>query len=124
MIQSLGVLVILGAITGWLSTNLFSRYDFKEVVSLPLGVVGVALGSFIAPLLGFQMTTATLFGYFEYALAGAFCTVPLLGLLILGTERFGWNVGVTLHEDESPAVLPPPASGQAGPVNPPTNKVP
>ena len=54
-IQSLLVLLLIGAIAGWLAGTLVKGYGFGLIGNIVVGVIGAFIGAWLLPQLGFGM---------------------------------------------------------------------
>ncbi len=54
-IQSLLVLLLIGAIAGWLAGTLVKGYGFGLIGNIVIGVIGAFIGAWLMPQLGFGM---------------------------------------------------------------------
>ncbi len=84
-LEQLCLLLVVGALAGWLAGLLFGRGRFGFVANLILGVAGSFLGRYVLGVIGFHATTtlATLLT----AVGGAILLLWLLSLLPGGRSR-------------------------------------
>jgi uncharacterized membrane protein YeaQ/YmgE (transglycosylase-associated protein family) len=78
-IQSLLVLLLIGAIAGWLAGTLVKGYGFGLIGNIVIGVIGAFIGAWLMPQLGFGM--AGLVGQIVSATIGAIVLLLLIGLV-------------------------------------------
>jgi len=84
-LQNFLLLLVLGALAGWLAGLILRGRGFGLVGNLIIGVGGAFLGRFIFGLLGFR--AANSLASFLSALAGALALLWLLSLLPRGRGR-------------------------------------
>lgn len=78
-LQALLILLIVGAIAGWLAGTLVKGYGFGLVGNIVIGVIGAFIGAWLLPQLGFGM--AGLIGSIVSATIGAIILLLLIGLV-------------------------------------------
>jgi uncharacterized membrane protein YeaQ/YmgE (transglycosylase-associated protein family) len=78
-IQSLLVLLLIGAIAGWLAGTLVKGYGFGLIGNIVIGVIGAFIGAWLMPQLGFGM--AGIVGQIVSATIGAIVLLLLIGLV-------------------------------------------
>lgn len=78
-LQALLILLIVGAIAGWLAGTLVKGYGFGLVGNIVIGVIGAFIGAYLMPMLGFGM--AGLLGQIVSATIGAIILLLLIGLV-------------------------------------------
>lgn len=78
-LQALLILLIVGAIAGWLAGTLVKGYGFGLVGNIVIGVIGAFIGAWLMPMLGFGM--AGLIGQIVSATIGAIILLLLIGLV-------------------------------------------
>jgi uncharacterized membrane protein YeaQ/YmgE (transglycosylase-associated protein family) len=78
-IQSLLVLLLIGAIAGWLAGTLVKGYGFGLIGNIAIGVIGAFIGAWLMPQLGFGM--AGIVGQIVSATIGAIVLLLLIGLV-------------------------------------------
>ena len=78
-LQALLILLIVGAIAGWLAGVLIKGYGFGLVGNIVIGVIGAFIGSWLLPQLGFGM--GGLLGAIVSATIGAIILLLLIGLV-------------------------------------------
>ncbi len=78
-LQALLILLIIGAIAGWLAGVLVKGYGFGLVGNIVIGVIGAFIGAWLLPQLGFGM--GGLLGSIVSATIGAIILLFLIGLV-------------------------------------------
>lgn len=78
-LQALLILLIIGAIAGWLAGTLVKGYGFGLLGNIVIGVIGAFIGAWLMPMLGFGM--AGLIGQIVSATIGAIILLFLIGLV-------------------------------------------
>lgn len=78
-VQSLIILLIVGAIAGWLAGQVVKGYGFGLIGNIVVGVIGAYIGQVLFPALGFW--GADLVGIIISATLGAIILLLLIGLL-------------------------------------------
>lgn len=76
---SLIILLIIGAIAGWLAGQIVKGYGFGLIGNIVVGVIGAYIGQWLFPALG--MWGADLLGLIISATLGAIILLILIGLL-------------------------------------------
>ena len=77
--QSLVILLIVGAIAGWLAGQVVKGYGFGLIGNIVVGVIGAFIGQWLFPALGFW--GADILGFVLSATIGAIILLFLIGLL-------------------------------------------
>ena len=78
-IQSLLMLLLIGAIAGWFAGTLVKGYGFGLIGNIVIGVIGAFIGAWLMPHLGFGL--AGLVGQIVSATIGAIVLLLLIGLV-------------------------------------------
>jgi len=78
-LQSLIILLIVGAIAGWLAGQIVKGYGFGMIGNIVVGVVGAYIGQALFPALG--LWGADLIGLIISATLGAIILLIIIGLL-------------------------------------------
>jgi uncharacterized membrane protein YeaQ/YmgE (transglycosylase-associated protein family) len=78
-LQALILLLIIGAIAGWLAGTLVKGYGFGLVGNIVIGVIGAFVGAWLMPMLGFGL--AGIVGQIVSATIGAIVLLLLIGLV-------------------------------------------
>jgi len=78
-LQSLIILLIIGAIAGWLAGQVVKGYGFGLVGNIVVGVIGAFIGQWLLPSLGFM--GADLVGLIISATLGAIILLVIIGLI-------------------------------------------
>jgi uncharacterized membrane protein YeaQ/YmgE (transglycosylase-associated protein family) len=78
-LQSLIILLIIGAIAGWLAGQVVKGYGFGLIGNIVVGVVGAYIGQWLFPALGFW--GADLIGLIISATLGAIILLVVIGLI-------------------------------------------
>ena len=76
--QSLILLLIVGAIAGWLAGTLVKGYGFGLIGNIVVGVIGAFIGSYLFPMLGLGLEG--LVGQIVAATVGAIVLLIIIGL--------------------------------------------
>jgi len=79
-IESLLVMLIVGAIAGWLAGQIVRGYGFGLVGNIVVGIVGAFIAGFLLPRLGLGIATGMI-GAIIYAAIGAVILLVLVGLI-------------------------------------------
>jgi uncharacterized membrane protein YeaQ/YmgE (transglycosylase-associated protein family) len=79
-IESLIILLIVGAIAGWLAGVIMKGYGFGLIGNIVVGIVGAFLASLILPMLGISIGGGIL-GAIIHATIGAVILLFLIGLV-------------------------------------------
>ncbi len=77
-LQSLIILLIIGAVAGWLAGLVVKGYGFGLIGNIVVGVVGAFIGQYLFPMLGFG--GADLIGLIISATLGAIILLIIIGL--------------------------------------------
>jgi uncharacterized membrane protein YeaQ/YmgE (transglycosylase-associated protein family) len=77
--QSLIVLLIVGAIAGWLAGTLVKGYGFGLIGNIVIGVIGAFIGAYLFPMLGLGLEG--IIGQIVSATVGAIVLLLLIGLV-------------------------------------------
>lgn len=77
-LQSLIILLVIGAIAGWLAGQIVKGYGFGLVGNIVVGVIGAFIGQWLFPALGLG---SDLIGLIISATLGAIILLFLIGLL-------------------------------------------
>ncbi len=78
-LQSLIILLIIGAIAGWLAGMVVKGYGFGLIGNIVVGVVGAFIGQWLFPRLGFW--GADIVGVIISATLGAIILLIVIGLV-------------------------------------------
>jgi uncharacterized membrane protein YeaQ/YmgE (transglycosylase-associated protein family) len=78
-LQSLIILLLVGAIAGWLAGQIVKGYGFGLVGNIVVGVLGAFIGQWLFPRLGFL--GSDIVGFIISATLGAIILLFLIGLL-------------------------------------------
>jgi uncharacterized membrane protein YeaQ/YmgE (transglycosylase-associated protein family) len=78
-LQSLIILLVVGAIAGWLAGQIVKGYGFGLIGNIVVGVIGAYLGQWLFPALG--LWGADIIGFIISATLGAIILLLLIGLL-------------------------------------------
>ncbi|MEO8419772.1 MAG: GlsB/YeaQ/YmgE family stress response membrane protein [Hyphomicrobium sp.] len=78
-LQALILLLIIGAIAGWLAGTLVKGYGFGLLGNIVIGVIGAFVGAWLMPMLGFGL--AGIVGQIVSATIGAIVLLLLIGLV-------------------------------------------
>ena len=78
-IQSLLILLLIGAIAGWLAGTLVKGYGFGLVGNIVIGVIGAFIGAWLFPQ--FNLWESGLIGSIISATIGAIILLFLIGLV-------------------------------------------
>jgi uncharacterized membrane protein YeaQ/YmgE (transglycosylase-associated protein family) len=78
-LQSLIILLIIGAIAGWLAGMVVKGYGFGLIGNIVVGVVGAFIGQWLFPRLGFW--GADIVGLIISATLGAIILLIVIGLV-------------------------------------------
>ncbi len=80
MIETLLVMLLVGAAAGFLASHIVEGYGFGLVGNILLGIVGAFVASMLLPMLGLY-AGGTLIGSIVYAAIGAVIVLLLVGLV-------------------------------------------
>ncbi len=85
--QSLIIILVLGAVAGWLGGMVFKGGGLGLIGNIVVGIVGGFIGYWLLPKLGLHINTGT--GWLNYVLTAGIGAVVLLALLniIFGGRR-------------------------------------
>lgn len=78
-IESLIILLIVGAIAGWAAGQIVKGYGFGLVGNIVVGVVGAFIGNWLFPMLG--MWGGDMIGMIISAILGAVILLVVIGLV-------------------------------------------
>jgi uncharacterized membrane protein YeaQ/YmgE (transglycosylase-associated protein family) len=78
-LQSLIILLIIGAIAGWLAGLIVKGYGFGLIGNIVVGIVGAFIGEWLFPMLGFG--GSELIGLIITATLGAVILLVVIGLI-------------------------------------------
>lgn len=78
-VQSLIILLIVGAVAGWLAGQIVKGYGFGLIGNIVVGVIGAYIGQALFPALGWW--GADLIGIIISATLGAIILLILIGLM-------------------------------------------
>ena len=78
-IESLIILLIVGAIAGWAAGQIVKGYGFGLVGNIVVGVVGAFIGNWLFPMLG--MWGGDMIGSIISAILGAVILLVVIGLV-------------------------------------------
>lgn len=78
-IESLIILLIVGAIAGWAAGQIVKGYGFGLVGNIVVGVVGAFIGNWLFPMLG--MWGVDMIGMIISAILGAVILLVVIGLV-------------------------------------------
>jgi uncharacterized membrane protein YeaQ/YmgE (transglycosylase-associated protein family) len=77
--QSLILLLIVGAIAGWLAGTLVKGYGFGLIGNIVVGVIGAFIGTYLFPMLGLGLEG--IIGQIVAATVGSIVLLLLIGLV-------------------------------------------
>jgi uncharacterized membrane protein YeaQ/YmgE (transglycosylase-associated protein family) len=85
--QSLIIILVLGAVAGWLGGMVFKGGGLGLIGNIVVGIVGGFIGYWLLPKLGLNINTGT--GWLNYVLTAAIGAVVLLAIIniIFGRNR-------------------------------------
>ena len=78
-LESLIILLIIGAIAGWLAGVIVKGYGFGLIGNIVVGIVGAFIGNWLFPQLGFTMEYPV--GAIVSATVGAILLLFVIGLI-------------------------------------------
>ncbi|HET6322464.1 MAG TPA: GlsB/YeaQ/YmgE family stress response membrane protein [Hyphomicrobium sp.] len=78
-LQALLILLVIGAIAGWLAGTLVKGYGFGLIGNIVVGVIGAYIGAWLLPQIGFGISG--LLGSIISATIGAIVLLLLIGLV-------------------------------------------
>ena len=78
-LQSLIILLIIGAIAGWLAGLIVKGYGFGLVGNIVVGIIGAFIGQWLFPMLGFG--GADIVGLIVSATLGAVILLVVIGVI-------------------------------------------
>jgi uncharacterized membrane protein YeaQ/YmgE (transglycosylase-associated protein family) len=78
-LESLIILLIIGAIAGWLAGVIVKGYGFGLIGNIVVGIVGAFIGNWLSPQLGFTMDYPI--GAIVSATVGAILLLFVIGLI-------------------------------------------
>jgi len=81
-LQALLILLVIGAIAGWLAGTLVKGYGFGLIGNIVVGVIGAYIGAWLLPQIGFGISG--LLGSIISATIGAIVLLLLIGLVRKG----------------------------------------
>ena len=79
-LESLLIILIVGAIAGWLAGQIVKGYGFGLIGNIVVGIVGAALAGLLFPQLGFSIAAGIL-GAIIHATIGAVILLFLIRLI-------------------------------------------
>ncbi len=80
-VQAILVIVVIGAIAGWLAGVILAGGGFGLIGNIVVGILGAVIGGYLFPLLGLRVSGDPLIASIITATAGALILVFILGLL-------------------------------------------
>ena len=80
-LQGLIILLIVGAIAGWLAGMIVKGIGFGLIGNIVVGIVGAFIASWLLPQSGFPMIGGALIGAIIYATIGAVILLVIIGLV-------------------------------------------
>ena len=85
--QSLIIILLLGALAGWLAGMVFQGGGLGLIGNIVVGIVGGVIGYWLLPKVGVNINTGT--GWLNYVLTAAIGAIVLLVVinLIFGSRR-------------------------------------
>jgi uncharacterized membrane protein YeaQ/YmgE (transglycosylase-associated protein family) len=85
--QSIIVILVLGALAGWLAGMVFQGGGLGLLGNIVVGIIGGFVGYWLLPKLGVHINTGT--GWLNYVLTAAIGAIALLALIniIFGRKR-------------------------------------
>lgn len=86
--ESLLIILLVGAVAGWLAGQIVRGYGFGILGNIAVGIVGALIGSWLLPQLGIILGTG-IFASIVNATAGAILLLLVLGLVRRGGRGFG-----------------------------------
>ena len=87
--QSLIIILLLGALAGWLAGLVFQGGGLGLIGNIVVGIIGVFIGYWLLPKLGVNINTGT--GWLNYVLTaaiGAIVLLVLINLIFGGRNRY------------------------------------
>jgi len=85
--ESLLVILIVGAIAGWLAGLIVRGYGFGLIPDICIGIIGALIGSWLLPQLGIHLGV----GIVSQIVAATIGAIVLLLILGLFNRRRGWR---------------------------------
>jgi uncharacterized membrane protein YeaQ/YmgE (transglycosylase-associated protein family) len=79
-VQALIIMLLIGAIAGWLAGLIVSGYGFGLIGNIVVGIVGAVVGGWLLPQLGLSTGGGTV-GAIITAVIGAVILLLLIGLI-------------------------------------------
>jgi uncharacterized membrane protein YeaQ/YmgE (transglycosylase-associated protein family) len=80
-IESLIILLVVGAIAGWLAGVIMTGYGFGLIGNIAVGIVGAVIGGWLLPRIGMPVIGGPLIGAIIYATIGAVILLFIIGLI-------------------------------------------
>ncbi|PPC86821.1 MAG: GlsB/YeaQ/YmgE family stress response membrane protein [Hyphomicrobium sp.] len=80
-LESLIILLVIGAIAGFLAGLIVKGYGFGVIGNIVVGIVGAFIGSWLLPQVGFAIGGEPIVGQIISATIGAVILLVLLGVL-------------------------------------------
>lgn len=80
-LESLLILILVGAVAGWLAGIIVAGGGFGLVGNIIIGILGAVIGFYLFPALGIRITPNQLLATIITATAGAVILLFILGLL-------------------------------------------
>lgn len=80
-LESLIILLVIGAIAGFLAGLIVKGYGFGLIGNIVVGIVGAFIGSWLLPQVGFAIGGEPIVGQIISATIGAVILLVLLGVL-------------------------------------------
>lgn len=79
-LESIIVILIVGAVAGWLAGQIVKGHGFGLVGNIVVGIVGAFLAGWLLPTLGLSLGLPGIVGSIIYAAIGAIILLFLIGL--------------------------------------------
>jgi uncharacterized membrane protein YeaQ/YmgE (transglycosylase-associated protein family) len=80
-LQAIIILIIVGAIAGWLAGMIVKGMGFGLIGNIIVGIVGAFIASWLLPQIGFPMIGGAIIGAIIYATIGAVILLVIIGLV-------------------------------------------
>jgi uncharacterized membrane protein YeaQ/YmgE (transglycosylase-associated protein family) len=80
-LQAIIILIIVGAIAGWLAGMIVKGMGFGLIGNIIVGIVGAFIASWLLPQIGFPMIGGAIVGAIIYATIGAVILLVIIGLV-------------------------------------------
>jgi uncharacterized membrane protein YeaQ/YmgE (transglycosylase-associated protein family) len=80
-LQAIIILIIVGAIAGWLAGMIVKGMGFGLIGNIIVGIVGAFIASWLLPQIGLPMIGGAIIGAIIYATIGAVILLVIIGLV-------------------------------------------